>query len=108
MRQAVTDAHSTLLNVVGHQFQPHGVTMLGLLAESHISIHTWPESHYAAVDVFTCGDRVSPERACQSLVRDLRAESHHLQTLHRYGSQNERARTDSPKVLMETFEEINP
>ena len=55
--QAAERAGATLLNLITHQFQPQGVTGLALLAESHISIHTWPEAGYAAVDVFTCGDR---------------------------------------------------
>ncbi|MBI2940269.1 MAG: adenosylmethionine decarboxylase, partial [Chloroflexi bacterium] len=38
------------------QFEPHGVTVVVIIAESHLSIHTWPEHGYAAVDVFTCGD----------------------------------------------------
>ena len=52
---AAKGAGATLLNLITHQFQPQGVTGLALLAESHISIHTWPESGYAAIDVFTCG-----------------------------------------------------
>ena len=47
---AAKGAGATLLNLITHQFQPQGVTGLALLAESHISIHTWPESGYAAVD----------------------------------------------------------
>jgi S-adenosylmethionine decarboxylase len=62
---AAKRAGATLLNLITHRFQPQGVTGLALLAESHISIHTWPESGYAAVDVFTCGDHTMPERACQ-------------------------------------------
>ena len=53
---AVERSGATLLQLVVHRFQPHGLTALGLLAESHISIHTWPERGFAAVDVFMCGD----------------------------------------------------
>ena len=53
-------SESTLLNVSSHKFQPHGVTAIALLAESHISIHTWPEEGVAVCDVFTCGDHTSP------------------------------------------------
>ena len=58
-------AGATLLNLITHRFEPQGVTGLALLAESHISIHTWPENGYAAVDVFTCGDHTMPEKACE-------------------------------------------
>ena len=60
---AAKRAGATLLNLITHSFEPQGVTGLALLAESHISIHTWPESGYAAVDVFTCGDHTMPEHA---------------------------------------------
>jgi S-adenosylmethionine decarboxylase len=51
---------STLLNVSSHKFDPQGVTAIALLAESHISIHTWPENGMAVCDVFTCGDHTVP------------------------------------------------
>ncbi|MFM8937129.1 MAG: adenosylmethionine decarboxylase [Vulcanococcus sp.] len=77
---AVNQAGATLLHLITHQFQPQGVTGLALLAESHLSIHTWPESGYAAVDVFTCGDHTMPERACEQLCRDLESSSHSLRS----------------------------
>lgn len=51
---------STFLNTVSHQFEPQGVTAVTLLAESHISIHTWPEKEMAVCDIFTCGDHTDP------------------------------------------------
>lgn len=83
MREAARQAGSTLLHEVCHRFEPQGVTALALLAESHISIHTWPELGYAAVDVFTCGESVTPEQACHYLVEVLQATSHHLSTIRR-------------------------
>jgi S-adenosylmethionine decarboxylase len=59
------------------------VTGLALLAESHISIHTWPESGYAAVDVFTCGDHTMPERACIVLSEELDAGNYKLKSFRR-------------------------
>jgi S-adenosylmethionine decarboxylase len=82
LRDAITTAAeragATLLQLITHRFEPQGVTGLALLAESHISIHTWPESGYAAVDVFTCGDHTMPERACQVLSEELAAGRHKL------------------------------
>jgi S-adenosylmethionine decarboxylase len=80
---AAKRAGATLLNLITHRFEPQGVTGLALLAESHISIHTWPESGYAAVDVFTCGDHTMPERACQVLAEELRASSRKLTSFRR-------------------------
>ncbi len=76
-------AGATLINLITHRFAPQGVTGLALLAESHISIHTWPESGYAAVDVFTCGDHTMPERACEVICLELEAETHSLKSFQR-------------------------
>ena len=58
---------ATWLNTVSHQFTPQGVTAVTLLAESHISIHTWPEKGVAICDIFTCGDGCQPELAVEYL-----------------------------------------
>ena len=76
-------AGATLLNLITHRFKPQGVTGLALLAESHISIHTWPESGYAAVDVFTCGDHTMPERACEVIFKELSARRSSLKSFQR-------------------------
>ncbi len=87
LRSAITNAAlragATLLQLITHHFQPHGVTGLALLAESHISMHTWPESGYAAVDVFTCGDHTMPESACRVLAEELRSRHHKLSSFRR-------------------------
>ncbi|MFM8543765.1 MAG: adenosylmethionine decarboxylase, partial [Vulcanococcus sp.] len=87
LRNAITSAAkragATLLNLITHRFDPQGVTGLALLAESHISIHTWPESGYAAVDVFTCGDHTMPERACIVLSEELDAGNYKLKSFRR-------------------------
>ncbi len=83
LRNAVDQGMATLLQEVSHQFHPQGVTALGLIAESHVAIHTWPEYGYAAVDVFTCGDRASAVKACEHLVTALKAQRHELKQLAR-------------------------
>jgi S-adenosylmethionine decarboxylase len=55
LRHCVDAARATLLHIHLHHFQPNGVSGVAVLAESHISIHTWPEVGYAALDVFMCG-----------------------------------------------------
>ena len=64
---------STLLAVSSHKFEPHGVTAIALLAESHISIHTWPEKGIAVCDVFTCGDTAIPEIGVEYMKEQLKA-----------------------------------
>lgn len=61
---------ATVLDVLGHEFDPSGVTVLVMLAESHVSIHTWPERAAAHVDVFTCGS-VAPAPIMAHIVRAL-------------------------------------
>ncbi len=78
-------AGATLLNLITHRFKPQGVTGLALLAESHISIHTWPENSYAAVDVFTCGNHTDPELACKVLIEELSAKNYSLKSFKREG-----------------------
>lgn len=81
--QASRKSLSTLLHLSSHRFEPQGVTAIGLLAESHISIHTWPELGYAACDIFTCGASARPTQACDFLAATLGASSQSLQVLTR-------------------------
>src|SRR2546430_1636846 len=75
LRRAAVAARATVLEVSAHRFEPQGVTASALLAESHVSIHTWPEYGYAAVDVMTCGTAMRP-RTCVGAVRgQLRLKS---------------------------------
>lgn len=66
-----------------HQFHPQGATVLLLLSESHLSLHTWPERGYAALDLFTCGDRADPAAACQTVLEFLAPSHHHTQKIDR-------------------------
>ncbi len=73
LRDCALAAGAKVLGVQSHQFSPQGVTAIALLAESHISIHSWPEHGYAAVDVFTCGPAMKPEAAVSYLQTALSA-----------------------------------
>ena len=76
-------ANATVLNLVSNKFEPQGVTAIALLAESHLSIHTWPEEHYSAVDIFTCGQNMKPDISCKYLIQALMAEEHLLRVINR-------------------------
>jgi S-adenosylmethionine decarboxylase proenzyme len=69
MVEAATAAGATLLGRQFHEFAGGGVSGMIVIAESHLSIHTWPEHGYAAVDIFTCGPRLTPEAAIAVLTR---------------------------------------
>ena len=76
-------ANASVLNLISNKFQPQGVTAIALLAESHLSIHTWPEAHYSAVDIFTCGQNMTPDISCKYLIQVLMAKEHLLRVINR-------------------------
>jgi len=80
---AAGEAGATVLGESFHQFNPQGVSGVVIIAESHLFIHTWPEYGYAAVDIFTCGDSVQPERAVEILIRKLGAKNHSILEMSR-------------------------
>ena len=67
--------NSTLLSINSYKFMPQGVTCVAMLAESHISIHTWPEKGNAVCDVFTCGDHTDPQLAVDYMSEMFRSQS---------------------------------
>ena len=83
LNRAAKLANARVLNLISNKFEPQGVTAIALLAESHISIHTWPESNYSAVDIFTCGQNMLPELASQYLIEALKAKEHFLRVIER-------------------------
>jgi S-adenosylmethionine decarboxylase len=66
-----------------HRFSPQGVSGVVVIAESHLSVHTWPEYGYAAVDVFTCGTTVNPQIAAEVLIEKLGSRNHSLTEIKR-------------------------
>ena len=83
LNNAAKLANATVLNLISNKFEPQGVTAIALLAESHLSIHTWPEAHYSAVDIFTCGKKMRPDISCKYLIQALMAEEHLLRVINR-------------------------
>jgi len=74
LETAALKAGATIIESFFHQFNPHGVSGIVVIAESHLSIHTWPEFGFAAVDIFTCGQRVKPEIAFEYMKEKLKAQ----------------------------------
>jgi S-adenosylmethionine decarboxylase len=74
MVEAARRAQATIVDVVFHEFNPFGISGVVVIAESHLSIHTWPEYRYAAVDIFSCGDVLQPDVAASYLVEQFAAE----------------------------------
>ena len=71
---ALNMAGANILRIFGEKFQPQGVTLLALLAESHASIHAWPELGYAAIDLYTCGDTTNTHKAAEFLKTKLKSK----------------------------------
>ena len=71
---AAEAAGATVVGEVFHKFSPVGVTGIVCIAESHISIHTWPEHAYAAADIFTCGESFKPIEAAHFIANALQAQ----------------------------------
>lgn len=75
LKTAAQKANATILTTAFHRFEPHGVSGVVVIAESHLSIHTWPETGYAAMDFYTCGHATNPWAACEYAAQMLRARS---------------------------------
>jgi len=80
---AASECGATALGESFHQFNPRGVSGVVVIAESHLVIHTWPEYGYAAVDIFTCGNSVKPEKAAELLIEKLGANNHSIIEIQR-------------------------
>ena len=87
LKDAITQAAQEVgAHIVGesfHQFNPHGVTGILAIAESHICIHTWPEYGYAAADIFTCGESFDPRMAAQIIIEKVESKDPSLTELQR-------------------------
>lgn len=91
LQDAAAAAGTTVIHTYGHRFSPQGVSVVVVIQESHLSIHTWPEQGYAAVDFYTCGSG-SPSAAHEVLLRGLAAETCRALLIRRGAQQ-------SPQVL---------
>ena len=83
LQDAVKACQATLLNIELHKFSPYGgISGVGILKESHISIHSWPEYNYAALDIFVCGT-VNPYKAIPVLKKGFSTNNIQISELKR-------------------------
>ena len=73
--EAARRARATVIDVSLHRFMPQGFSGVAVIAESHISVHTWPELRYLALDIYTCGSRALPQEGSAYLAEYFEAES---------------------------------
>lgn len=83
LMQSAKVCGATVLTSSSHKFSPHGVSAVVMIAESHLSIHTWPEYGYAACDVFTCGATIKSDKAVNYVVKELKAKNFTLHEIKR-------------------------
>jgi S-adenosylmethionine decarboxylase len=83
LKAAAQQMKSKIIKVVSHRFSPTGITVILILAETHISIHTWPEHNYAALDIFICSQEVDPEVGWQAVREALNPSSFKVHKLKR-------------------------
>lgn len=81
--ESAQQAGATVVKSVFHQFSPHGLSGVVVIAESHVSVHTWPEHNYAAVDIFTCGDPHIAQRIQDQITQRFAPATHTSQTITR-------------------------
>ncbi len=80
---AAKAAKNTPLKIAVHKFNPQGITGVVLLAESHISLHSWPEFNYLAVDIFTCGENTFPYKALGYLKKKFKPKKIEVKEIKR-------------------------
>jgi S-adenosylmethionine decarboxylase len=73
MVNAALEAGAEVREVAFHKFAPQGVSGVVIISESHLTIHSFPEHGYASIDVYTCGERIDPNVACDYITRSLGA-----------------------------------
>jgi S-adenosylmethionine decarboxylase proenzyme len=83
IEEAVRAAGAEVIKTSLHQFKPQGVSGVVILAESHLAVHTWPEHGYAAVEIFTCGEKPDPEAGHRYLLEKLKPAHHTVRVLER-------------------------
>lgn len=82
LRECVDVSGATLLHFHIHQFEPNGLSGVAVLAESHISFHSWPDTGYMALDIFMCG-KTEPHKCIPILKRAFEAETVQINEIKR-------------------------
>jgi len=83
MLQAAAAARTTVVSHSFHRFSPHGVTGVVLVKESHLSVHTWPEHGYCALDIFTCGRATDGDAAIEVIRKAFNSRRHVVRRVER-------------------------
>ncbi len=80
---AIKTGGATVVDSKFNKFEPQGVSGVVIIAESHVTCHTWPEIEFAAVDVFTCGDPKIGQSVCREIIAALSPVNHNIKQIKR-------------------------
>ncbi len=100
MENAIQEGHLTKISSEYYQFRPMGASGIALLAESHLSFHTWPEYGLVTLDIYTCGDRSNADRAFDYIIKVLRPTSVDYHKMERGSQIKEDVRITDPQMML--------
>jgi S-adenosylmethionine decarboxylase len=89
--RAISKSGLHVVSLIFHQFHPYGVSAVYLLSTSHLSVHTWPEYGYVALDIFTCGDDSLAFKAFEAIIEELQPKSVEKQVIRRDAIEKDRS-----------------
>lgn len=81
--EAIRASGGTVVTEIFHNFSPHGVSGVVVIAESHVAIHTWPEHGYAAVDIFSCSAKLDHQRIGELIAEAVASQRRSVRTVPR-------------------------
>ncbi len=99
--KAARDSGATIISSSFHKFEPQGVSGVVIIAESHFTVHAWPEHNYAAVDIFTCGDNINLDTAIHAMQEGFKSGRVMISSDQNRGLLNPK-KTDGLKTVSDT------
>ncbi len=100
MENAIKEGNLTEISSQYYQFRPMGASGIALLAESHLSFHTWPEYGLVTLDIYTCGDRSNADRAFNYLLNTLQPTSIDYKKFERGSKVEDNVKIDNPQLML--------
>ncbi len=100
MENAIKEGNLTKISSQYYQFRPMGASGIALLAESHLSFHTWPEYGLVTLDIYTCGDRSNADKAFNYLLNVLKPTSIEYKKLERGNKVDDNVTITDPSLML--------
>ena len=81
--ESIKLSNNTIIKVLQHKFKPQGISIVVMLAESHLSVHTYPEHKFVSIDIYSCGKHATPEKAVEYLIKTFEPTMYKLSNITR-------------------------